>query len=65
MVRQVFFGEFNTRWEGLKDITTPFARLPFVVLLLALMFTGIWPATLTQTISVSTIPLIESIEEHH
>ncbi len=53
-VRTGFFGPLNPRWEHLDDANTPFEKLPYLILLGALVIVGCWPRLLTDVISTST-----------
>lgn len=53
LIRDVFFGVKTARWAGLKDAPTGLEKLPFVLLLSALLVTGFWPASLTELIRPS------------
>jgi NADH-quinone oxidoreductase subunit M len=50
-VRDAFFGPRNPRWDGLRDATTPWQRLPFVFLTGVLLLFGFWPRLLTDVIA--------------
>lgn len=52
-VRTAFFGPLNPRWASLQDATA-FEKIPYLVLLTALMAVGCWPRLLLEVISVST-----------
>jgi NADH-quinone oxidoreductase subunit M len=52
-VKGAFFGPRNPRWDGLKDATTPFQRLPFLFLITVLLLFGFWPRLLTDVIGES------------
>jgi len=56
-VREAFFGPRNPRWDGLRDATTPFQRLPFLFLIGVLLAFGFWPRLLTDVIAESAEPL--------
>ncbi|MBI4354455.1 MAG: NADH-quinone oxidoreductase subunit M [Candidatus Omnitrophica bacterium] len=58
MVRGVFFGNLPLALAHTRDASTPFARLPYVALIAALLLVGCWPAPLVRLIDVSTRPLI-------
>jgi len=63
-VRDAFFGPPNPRWEKLRDASTFGAKLPYVVLVVVLAFTGIFPATMVDTIKDGVkrvrVPAIQS-----
>jgi NADH-quinone oxidoreductase subunit M len=52
-VRTAFFGPLNPKWAGLKD-ATHFEKIPYLILLAALMIVGIWPRFLLEIISTAT-----------
>ncbi|MBI3616460.1 MAG: NADH-quinone oxidoreductase subunit M [Candidatus Omnitrophica bacterium] len=52
-VRTCFFGPLNPRWASLQDATL-FERIPYVILVSALLVVGCWPRFLTELISAST-----------
>ncbi|MGQ0614924.1 MAG: complex I subunit 4 family protein [Planctomycetaceae bacterium] len=49
-VRTAFFGPENPRWAALRDAVSPIQKLPFVILVAFLVFTGCFPGTLVETI---------------
>jgi len=51
-VRTGFFGTLNPRWVLVKDATA-FERIPYLILLSALLIVGIWPMSLIPLISTS------------
>ncbi len=51
-VRTAFFGPLNQKWADLKD-ATPFERIPYLILLTALLVVGCWPQLLLEVISPS------------
>ncbi len=58
MFSQAFFGEFNTRWSHLGDITWA-ERAGATVLALTILFMGLWPSPWVDRISTTiaqTIP---------
>ncbi|MBI3333013.1 MAG: hypothetical protein HYZ93_02855, partial [Candidatus Omnitrophica bacterium] len=52
-VRTGFLGSSNPRWAAVQD-ATPFERLPYLILITALLVVGCWPRFLTDVISAST-----------
>jgi len=60
-VRGTFFGERKVAFARVHDATSPFARLPYVVLIGVLLFVGCWPKPMATLINVSARPLIERI----
>lgn len=70
VVRGTFFGPSRKEFEHhVHDAVTPFARLPFVILIAALMIVGCWPKPVLRLIDVSARPIVESItgapQAHH
>jgi NADH-quinone oxidoreductase subunit M len=62
VVRGTFFGESKRAFEHhVYDATTPLARLPYVVLILALLLTGSWPKPMLSLIDAGARPLIERV----
>jgi NADH-quinone oxidoreductase subunit M len=58
MFSQAFFGEFNTRWSHLSDITWA-ERAGAAVLAITILFMGLWPSPWVDRISTTiaeTIP---------
>ena len=62
MVRGVFFGEMNPRWAHLADARTPFARLPYALLIATLLIVGCWPAPLVRLIDASARPFVTAVQ---
>ncbi|MBI2884652.1 MAG: NADH-quinone oxidoreductase subunit M [Candidatus Omnitrophica bacterium] len=58
LVRGTFFGPTNDSLPHAHDAATPFARLPYVILTVALLVVGCWPRPLIALIDVSTRPII-------
>jgi len=52
-VRTGFFGPLNPRWNSLEDATW-FERIPYFILVAALILVGCWPQLLLDLISSST-----------
>ncbi|MDP3981245.1 MAG: NADH-quinone oxidoreductase subunit M, partial [Chlamydiota bacterium] len=44
MIRHVLFGPLNPKWHHIEDAKTLFQRLPYVLLISALLIIGIWPS---------------------
>ncbi len=61
VVRGVFFGPARPAYAKVTDARRAFDRLPYVVLIGALLWVGCWPGPLVHTIDVSTRPLIERV----
>jgi NADH-quinone oxidoreductase subunit M len=49
MLKRVFFGQFNPRWNGLADASLREA-LPLVVLLVLILYVGLYPKPLIDVI---------------
>ena len=52
-VRTSFFGPFDEKWSMLKDATTLWRKLPYALLLAALLAVGFYPRSLTDIIQKS------------
>ena len=61
LVRGTFFGESQPAFARVQDAVSPFARLPYVVLIAALLFVGCWPGPMLRLIDPSARRLIERI----
>jgi NADH-quinone oxidoreductase subunit M len=61
MVRGTFFGELPKAYHQVQDARTPFTRLPYVVLIAALLVVGCWPGPLVRLIDSSARPFVKSI----
>ena len=61
MVRGVFFGASRPAFAHLHDAVTPFVRLPYVVLIAALLIVGCWPQPLLRLVDSGSRPLIERV----
>ena len=61
LVRGTFFGESKPAFAHVHDATTPFAKLPYVVLIAALLIVGCWPKPMLTLIDSSARALVESI----
>lgn len=61
MVRGVFFGPVPAALPHVADAHSLFARLPYLVLIAALLIVGCWPKPLAQLIDTATRPLVERI----
>jgi NADH-quinone oxidoreductase subunit M len=59
VVRGTFFGQPRAAFAHVHDARTPFARLPYVVLIGTLLAVGCWPKPMLELIDVSARPLIE------
>jgi NADH-quinone oxidoreductase subunit M len=60
-VRGVFFGAPKASLHIVDDAKTPFARLPYLVLIAAIAIVGCWPGPLLRLIDTSTRPLVMRI----
>jgi len=60
LVKNVFFGPVNRKWNNLKDAASFLERLPYGLLVLILLIFGCWPAWLLNLIrpSVALLPLL-------
>lgn len=56
-VQSVCYGPFNPRWQKLEDVSGMVERVPFILLLAALLVFGLWPQGLLKVIS-PTVQLI-------
>ncbi|MBI3088312.1 MAG: NADH-quinone oxidoreductase subunit M [Candidatus Omnitrophica bacterium] len=63
MVRGVFFGQANEALPHARDAATPFARLPYAILIGALLLVGCWPNPLVRLIDVSSRPFVERMRQ--
>ncbi len=57
-VRGTFFGEQQAAFAHAHDARTPLARLPYLMLIAALLFVGCWPGPILRTIDTSSRALI-------
>jgi len=60
-VRGVFFGPSKPSFATIQDAVSPFSRLPYVVLIAALLAVGCWPKPLLRLIDASSRPLVERV----
>ena len=65
LVRGTFFGAPKPVFTHVRDTSTPFARLPYVVLIVALLIVGCWPKPILRIIDASSRPLIERTVPPH
>jgi NADH:ubiquinone oxidoreductase subunit 4 (subunit M) len=42
-VKDLWFGEMRTRWQGLRDARRTVERLPYAILVAVLLLFGFWP----------------------
>jgi len=61
-VRTSFFGPFDEKWNMLKDATTPWCRLPYVMLIAVLLTVGFYPRVLTDIIQKSVATMVLNAE---
>ncbi|MBI4004141.1 MAG: NADH-quinone oxidoreductase subunit M [Candidatus Omnitrophica bacterium] len=59
LVRGTFFGAAKPAFTHVHDAVSPLARLPYVVLIAALLWIGCWPKPVVQIIDASARPLLE------
>ncbi|GCF06652.1 complex I subunit 4 family protein [Dictyobacter arantiisoli] len=59
MIKRVFFGTFNKKWDWLPDISKR-ELIPLFALAGLIVFVGIYPAPLINVISSSLTPIIQS-----
>jgi len=62
-VRTSFFGPFDEKWNMLKDATTPWQKLPYVLLLVVLLTVGFCPRVLTGIIQKSVATIVPKVAE--
>ncbi len=60
-IRLAFQGPLNPRWAKLTDAKTPLQKLPFILLLTALIVVGCWPALILKNIESGIKPIAERI----
>ena len=60
-VRGTFFGEPERCFAHVHDAATPFARLPYVVLISVLLVVGCWPGPMLRLIDTASQPLIQRL----
>jgi len=61
VVRGMFFGEAKPAFAHVHDVVTPFQKIPYIVLIVALLGVGSWPQPMLRIIDVSSRPLIDRI----
>jgi NADH-quinone oxidoreductase subunit M len=61
VVRGVFFGEAKREFAAVRDAATAFDRLPYLVLVTALLVTGTWPQPVLRLIETGTRPIIARV----
>jgi len=61
-VGDAWFGPPNPRWDGLKDAVTVKQKMPFVLLIAVLTYTGCFPGRLIDTIESGVRAMMERVE---
>ncbi len=61
-VKDTWYGEIKPRWEGVVDARRVEERLPYVVLVAALLFFGFFPQSMISVIEQGTTPLVQRLE---
>ncbi len=61
IIRHAMQGPLNPRFTKLKDAQTIYEKLPYVLLLAALILVGCWPSLILKHIDSSTKPIVERI----
>lgn len=61
LVRGTFFGPAKQVYGHVQDVVRPFARLPYLLLAIVLLYVGCWPMPLLRVIDTSTRSLIERV----
>ena len=61
LVRGTFFGPPKPAFVHVHDAATPFARLPYVVLVCALLLVGCWPQPLLRIVDASSRAALERV----
>jgi NADH-quinone oxidoreductase subunit M len=61
-VKDIWFGEMRPRWQGLVDARRVEERLPYVVLVGALLYFGFHPQPMLDVISQGTAPLVRRLD---
>jgi NADH-quinone oxidoreductase subunit M len=60
LVARSFYGPFNPRWSGLRDVL-PNEWLAAAILVLVLVVVGLYPAPFTNMIDASSAPIIDKV----
>jgi NADH-quinone oxidoreductase subunit M len=58
-VRTSFFGPFDEKWNMLRDAATLWRKLPYALLIAALLAVGFWPRLLTDIIRPAVTVILE------
>jgi NADH-quinone oxidoreductase subunit M len=61
LIRGTFFGASQPAFAHVQDASSPLRRLPYVMLIVALILIGCWPNSLLRMVDSSTRVLIERI----
>ncbi len=61
-IRTIWHGELAEGWKTAADVTGGWRRLPFVLLLCALLVTGVWPRILTDRAEPGVRRIVEAVE---
>lgn len=61
VIRIAFQGPLNPRWNQLIDARTPLQKLPFLLLLAALIVVGCWPSVILRNIAPATKMISENL----
>jgi hypothetical protein len=61
-VRDVCLGVLPARWQKLGDANLP-AKFPYLVLLGTMIWVGVYPRELTETIKPAAIAVVEAMEK--
>ncbi len=60
-IRLAFQGPLNPRWNKLMDAQTSLQKLPFILLLTALIVVGCWPSLILKNIESGTKPILQNV----
>jgi len=61
-LRNICFGPTPVRWQMLADANL-FARVPYLLLLGVLIWVGVYPRALVETIKPATAQIITAVEK--
>ena len=64
LLRGTFFGESKPAFAHVHDARSPFARFPYILLIIALVAVGCWPRSILRMIDASARPLVEPFGHH-
>ncbi len=65
LIKNVFFGELKPKWRSLKDVKTIHERLPYGLLIGALIVFGFWPRPLLNLIRPSVSAITQPYSQTH